>query len=245
MTSSDALAWLTAIGTFVAAVVPLVFFLIERRDRRSAEAKALNSERLRAAADHGRWEAEERYRREELERRRLNDEAELSERRRSQAEAIHLWRTPDDGWVLALANPTRLPVFKVHLFLDGGFFSRLQAVEGEDPDSDELLWAITVPLIAELDVLPPTGEKFFSRPLEQFRAYANGESLKPPRPLVRPVTPDYFAIHSMLFTDASGTRWSRSFDGQMLPTQLEECGDSERWPPGISTMSQTMMGLFW
>lgn len=60
MTQQEIAAWFGAVGSIGAAMVPLIFFLFERRDRRRAERE--------------RQEVEDRYRALEVARQRVQDE---------------------------------------------------------------------------------------------------------------------------------------------------------------------------
>ena len=100
------LDWITPITGVVAAVVPAALFLVERRDRKAAEARA---------------EAAELRERTELEAR---EKAQADLLQREQAERVHAWvATVDDAVGLMMMNSSVAPVadlnFDVMTYTEG------------------------------------------------------------------------------------------------------------------------------
>lgn len=130
--SSGLLEWITATGTLLAAIVPGVLFLLERRDRKVAEAetRALRSRERSEVA------VRERDRREQEER--------------AQADLVHCWDvlfTSDDGRepALRVVNASSMPI--MHLRFEG--YARY--VGGEE-------W---LRLLFGYRILPPTGPEAY------------------------------------------------------------------------------------
>lgn len=187
---NDLLAWLTAIGTLTAAVVPAVLFMLEQNGRKKAEDE-LRTLRERERADAGARE------------RALEDAS-----KRDQAEHVHFWLDSSDMprlGVLHAANMSDMPVTAVCLAAKCGLIESASNVK-----------ITTVTGYWRLKAIGP--KQTFDSQLGKLRAAkgpAIGEFSKgePDSWGVGPIW-----LSEARFTDAAGRRWARMFDFDGTPT---------------------------
>lgn len=188
----DATEWIAlagTIGTFLAAVVPLIFFLFERRDRKQAEAR-------QAAAEEARDLAEQAHRNEELRLLKLSGTRDTEERQRSQADLVHVWleRNEDDHYIVFFSNTSLAPVTNVSVIVD----TEEPGVVMETKD------------LRAIRTLPPTGGTPMQRPLPVL-FWPTG-----PVPSIFGLIDTTVSVKSVFFTDADGRHWVRDQSGRMI-----------------------------
>lgn len=215
-----ALAVVTAAGTLAAAVVPFVLFLLERRSRKDADARAALADQRREQAEHGRWEAEERYRREELARSQARDEAAAAAERSRYATGVSVWIEGPPvqergGWITAprsaftvfASNLSGSPVFEVDI---RGVERYARTFEESDIKSADPMHPLagtdlmrTTNAEVHWGVIPPTGSQPLERALSDLLDNRDDE-----------FDPRYhlndFEVQAVIFTDVNGRHWKRS-----------------------------------
>lgn len=201
--------WVIAAATLLAALVPLILFLRERADRTAAVARA-------EEAEHRRWEAEERYRREELLRLKEVAQSQSQKARRSRAEPVFAWLEVNDAphpapsdlasCSVVFSNETRYPLKGV--WLEGVEVFRPDGVDnGPGWEGQEQ----TRPVKFYWFIVPPTRGKPLKVPL--FSILVNRPMLPPPG-----FTLHRFVILDLAFTDTTGVRWKRD----LVTDELQE-----------------------
>lgn len=194
---SELLAWLTAIGTVAAAIVPLVFFLLERRDRRRAEDLQARAERAREAAEADRYAAEQAHRNDELRLLQQRQTAEREARHRSQAELVHAWvETTDAVSYINYSNSSLAPVHHVKVIVD------LLVYDERRDEQMPRKWDLK-----SLSVLPPTGSTPIRKSVKELRP----PEFEDPDPVVIGST----MLGAVTFLDAAGTWWLRDRYGAL------------------------------
>ncbi|GAA4758487.1 hypothetical protein GCM10023328_47610 [Modestobacter marinus] len=197
------LDYATAFGTVSAALIPLIFYFLERSDRKRAQALAKIAEQRRETAERQRNEAELKqrdteleFRRQELARAAEREEAQEERGRREQAELIHVW---SDGWTTDIGiycmNASKQPVSNVMVYVDLSFVKLSPVEEGLFDTKQSSCSGI-------LDQLPPTGEHPKAHSLE--------ELLDPLLEIPDGYEPLQVKITEVHFTDARGVRWIRN-----------------------------------
>ena len=160
VTQREFLAWAAAVGPGIAALVPLVFFLVERRDRKAAETR-------RDTAESERHDVEDRYRSELLERQRARDD----ERLRAQADLFHIWV---ENTTLTVSNASRMPVSNV--------VCAFKTFVSEGERSRELQQTVGLGLV------PPTGGRFIEHDFIETSIRAGAPRVKSISPYLETVT---------------------------------------------------------
>lgn len=153
------LQWLTASGTLLAAAVPFVLFLIERRDRARAEVARNTAERERNAAERD-FHARELALTEERDRRQAIDLLQ------HQARRIHVWCCiSDDQPMFLFMNTSETPVSSICVEVMANF---------KDPTDPQ---DVSRPchVLLGLDILPPTGSMTMQRRFNELTVFSNFE----------------------------------------------------------------------
>lgn len=201
------LEWITAVGTLAAAMVPLVLFLFERRDRVRAEtARDLAEAQRNAALD------EFRTRELELAQERDREARELAAR--DQASKVHVWYAYVDGEILFyFLNRSEMPATMVTLNVWAMF---------KQPGKEEL---VEQHVLLGLVYLPPTEEAVRYRygDLMLFSTFDD----PPPDWEFQPA----IAITSFSLIDSEGVEWLREIRGWAAGPLSR----FEGWPPRPTT----------
>jgi hypothetical protein len=177
--------WMAAIGSVGAAIIPLIFFLIERKDRRLAD------KRREEAEKRSQEQAEYFHEVERLHARMSEERAEEAMNRRL-ADVFHVWVDGvGDDMRFKFSNPGLTPVQRIRI--KGQLLLAPQNGGPIVSQEDKV----------QLDLVPPTGRE----PLE----YTYGQLYRPSLDEV----PDGHTIHgfqirTVVFVDAGGREWERN-----------------------------------